>query len=77
MKLNAGFIGFDGTESKRALLAIHQVKELERIAGDINVLLRAPRARGKEMLSKLTRICDVRALFLTDENIGLAGSGRS
>jgi glyceraldehyde-3-phosphate dehydrogenase (NAD(P)) len=66
MKLNAGFIGFDGTESKRALLAIHQVKELEGIAGDINVLLRAPHARAKSMLSKFSRLCDVRA-FLTAE----------
>ncbi len=66
MKLNAGFIGFDGTESKRAILAIHQAKELEGIAGDLNVLLRAPHARAKSMLSKFTRICDVSA-FLTDE----------
>ena len=66
MKLNAGFVGFDGTESKRAIPAIHQVKEAEGIAGDINVLLRSPHARAKSMLSKFTRLCDVRA-FLTDE----------
>jgi len=66
MKLNVGFVGFDGTESKRAIPAIHQVKETERIDGDMNVLLRGPHARAKSMLDKLTRICDVRA-FLTDE----------
>ena len=66
MKLNAGFVGFDGTESKRAIPAIHQVKEAEGIEGDMNVLLRSPHARAKSMLSKFTRLCDVRA-FLTDE----------
>lgn len=66
MKLNAGFVGFDGTESKRAIPAIHQVKEAEGIAGDMNILLRSPHARAKSMLSKFTRLCDVRA-FLTDE----------
>jgi len=66
MKLNAGFVGFDGTESKRAIPAIHQVKEAEGIAGDMNVLLRSPHARAKSMLNKFIRLCDVRA-FLTDE----------
>jgi len=66
MKLNVGFVGFDGTESKRAILAIHQVKEAEGIEGDMNVLLRSPHGRAKSMLSKLTRMCNVRA-FLTDE----------
>jgi glyceraldehyde-3-phosphate dehydrogenase (NAD(P)) len=66
LKLDVGFIGFDGTESKRALLAIHKVKETERIGGEINVLLRSPHARARSMLEKFVRICDVRA-FLTDE----------
>ncbi len=66
MKLSAGFVGFDGTESKRAILAIHQVKEVQGIKGDLNVLLRGPHARAGSMLSKLTRMCNVRA-FLTDE----------
>lgn len=66
MKFNVGFIGFDGTESKRAIPAIHQVKEAEGIEGDLNVLLRTPHARAKSMLSKFTRMCNVRA-FLTDE----------
>jgi glyceraldehyde-3-phosphate dehydrogenase (NAD(P)) len=66
MKLNVGFVGFDGTESKRAIPAIHQVKETERIEGDMNVLLRIPHARAKSMFSKFTRMCNVRA-FLTDE----------
>jgi glyceraldehyde-3-phosphate dehydrogenase (NAD(P)) len=66
MKLNVGFVGFDGTESKRAIPAINRVKEVERIEGDMNVLLRTPHARAKSMLSKFTRMCNVRA-FLTDE----------
>jgi glyceraldehyde-3-phosphate dehydrogenase (NAD(P)) len=66
MKLNAGFVGFDGTESKRAIPAIFQVKKAEGIGGDQNVLLRAPHARAKSMLRKFVRLCDVRA-FLTDE----------
>ncbi len=66
MKLNVGFVGFDGTESKRAIPAIHQVKEAQGIDGDMNVLLRSPHARAKAMLRKFTRMCDVRA-FLTDE----------
>ena len=66
MKSNVGFVGFDGTESKRAIPAIYQVKESEGIAGDMNILLRRPHARAKSMLSKFTRLCDVSA-FLTDE----------
>ncbi|NPV62018.1 MAG: glyceraldehyde-3-phosphate dehydrogenase [Methanotrichaceae archaeon] len=66
MKLDVGFVGFDGTESKRALLAIHEVKEAEGIGGEINVLLRSPHARARSMLEKFVRMCDVRA-FLTDE----------
>ena len=66
MKLNVGFVGFDGTESKRAIPAIHQVKEAEAIGGDMNVLLRTPHSRAKSMLGKFTRMCNVRA-FLTDE----------
>lgn len=66
MKLSAGFIGFDGTESKRAIPAIFQIKEAEGIEGEQNVLLRAPHARAKSMLQKFVRLCGVRA-FLTDE----------
>jgi glyceraldehyde-3-phosphate dehydrogenase (NAD(P)) len=66
MRLNAGFVGFDGTESKRAIPAIHQVKKAEGVEGEQNVLLRAPHARAKSMLRKYVRLCDVRA-FLTDE----------
>ncbi len=71
MKLSAGFVGFDGTESKRAVLAIWQTKEAEGIGGDLNVLLRTPHARAKTMLSKFTRMCNVRA-FITDEKDRLA-----
>lgn len=66
MRNNAGFVGFDGTESKRAIIAMHSVKEKERISGDLNVLLRSPHARAKSMLAKQQRMCDVRA-FLSDE----------
>jgi len=66
MRNSAGFVGFDGTESKRAIMAIHAVKEKENISGDLNVLLRSPHARAKSMLVKQQRICDVRA-FLSDE----------
>jgi glyceraldehyde-3-phosphate dehydrogenase (NAD(P)) len=66
MKLCAGFVGFDGTESKRAIPAVYQVKEAEGIKGDLNVLLRSPHARAKSMLRKFVRLYDVKA-FLTDE----------
>ena len=66
MKLSAGFVGFDGTESKRAIPAIFQVKEAEGIEGELNVLLRSPHARAKSMLRKFIRLYDVRA-FLTDD----------
>jgi glyceraldehyde-3-phosphate dehydrogenase (NAD(P)) len=66
MKVNVGFVGFDGTECKRTIPAIHQVKEAERIEGDMNVLLRSPHARAKSMLAKFTKMCNVIA-FLTDE----------
>jgi glyceraldehyde-3-phosphate dehydrogenase (NAD(P)) len=76
MMLNVGFVGFDGTENKRAIPAIYQVKEMEGIKGNMNVLLRAPHARAKSMLNKFIRMCDVRA-FLTDENdrVSWEGSG--
>lgn len=66
MKLNAGFVGFDGTENKRAIPAIKLVKEAEGIGGDMNVLLRSPHARAKSMLRKFVRMAKVRA-FLTEE----------
>jgi glyceraldehyde-3-phosphate dehydrogenase (NAD(P)) len=66
MNLSVGFVGFDGTESKRAIPAIFQVKEAEGMKGEQNVLLRAPHARAKSMLRKFVRMCGVRA-FLTDE----------
>jgi len=71
VKLNVGFVGFDGTENKRAIPAIHQVKEAEQIRGDMNVLLRSPHARAKVMLHKFTRMCNVRA-FIADEKERLA-----
>lgn len=81
MKSNVGFVGFDGTESKRAILAIHQVKETEGIEGEMNVLLRSPHARAKSMLRKFTRICKVRAFLMDEkdrtawENIGIRIEG--
>jgi hypothetical protein len=32
MRLDIGFVGFDGTESKRAIPAIHQIKESKAIS---------------------------------------------
>ncbi len=66
MRLNAGFVGFDGTENKRAIPAIEMVKEAEGIGGDMNVLLRSPHARAKIMLRKFARMARIKA-FLTDE----------
>jgi glyceraldehyde-3-phosphate dehydrogenase (NAD(P)) len=66
MRNSAGFVGFDGTESKRALMAIHSVKDKEKISGDLNVLLRCPHARAKSMLAKQQRMCGARA-FLSNE----------
>jgi glyceraldehyde-3-phosphate dehydrogenase (NAD(P)) len=63
---NAGFVGFDGTESKRTILATHQVKEAEGIDGDLNILLRRPHARARHTLNKLSRMCDINA-YLTNE----------
>ena len=45
MKCNAGFVGFDGTENKRTLLALAEVKKAAGIDGDLNVLLRKPHGR--------------------------------
>jgi glyceraldehyde-3-phosphate dehydrogenase (NAD(P)) len=55
MRNNVGFIGFDGTECKRAIFAIHTVKEKENISGEMDVLLRKPHARAKSMLAKQKR----------------------
>ena len=66
MRNSAGFVGFDGTESKRALMAIHLVKDKEKISGGLNVLLRCPHARAKSMLAKQQRMCGARA-FLSNE----------
>jgi glyceraldehyde-3-phosphate dehydrogenase (NAD(P)) len=57
LKSNAGFVGFDGTENKRTILALHQVKEAAGIGGDLNVLLRKPHARAKSVLAKVDRLC--------------------
>jgi glyceraldehyde-3-phosphate dehydrogenase (NAD(P)) len=57
MKSNAGFVGFDGTENKRTILALHQVKEAAGIGGDLNVLLRKPHARARSMVAKISRLC--------------------
>ncbi|NYT01624.1 MAG: glyceraldehyde-3-phosphate dehydrogenase [Methanosarcinales archaeon] len=66
MDKNAGFIGFDGTESKRTIFATKAVKDAAGIGGDLNVLLRKPHARAKSMLSKMTRLCDVKA-YVSDD----------
>ncbi|HRW82841.1 MAG TPA: glyceraldehyde-3-phosphate dehydrogenase [Methanothrix sp.] len=66
LKSNAGFVGFDGTENKRTVLALDAVKKAAGIGGDLNVLLRQPHGRAKNTLSKLVRICDVKA-YVSDD----------
>ncbi len=66
MRSNAGFIGFDGTENKRTILALQKVKEAAKIDGDINVLLRKPHGRARSMMSKFDRLFDVKA-FVSDD----------
>ena len=52
MKSNAGFVGFDGTENKRTLLALAQVKKAASIQGDLNVLPRKPHGRSLSIVAK-------------------------
>ncbi len=66
MKSNAGFVGFDGTENKRTILALQQVKEAAGIAGDLNVLLRRPHGRARSIVAKFNRLFGVRA-FVSDD----------
>lgn len=61
MKSNAGFVGFDGTENKRTLLALAQVKKAAGIDGDLNVLLRKPHGRALSIVSKFNRMFGVKA----------------
>ncbi|HUS76702.1 MAG TPA: glyceraldehyde-3-phosphate dehydrogenase [Methanothrix sp.] len=65
MKSNAGFVGFDGTENKRTLLALQQVKKAAGIEGDLNVLLRKPHGRALSIVSKFNRMFGVKA-FVSD-----------
>ena len=66
MKFNAGFVGFDGTENKRTVLALDMAKKAAGIGGDLSVLLRQPHGRAKNTLSKLIRVCDVKA-YVSDD----------
>jgi glyceraldehyde-3-phosphate dehydrogenase (NAD(P)) len=66
LKSNAGFIGFDGTENKRTILALQEVKATAKIDGDLNVLLRKPHGRAKSILAKLDRLFGVKA-YANDE----------
>jgi len=66
LKLNAGFVGFDGTENKRTLLAVDAVKKATGVEGDLNVLLRRPHGRAISVLNKVIRMCGVRA-YVSDE----------
>jgi glyceraldehyde-3-phosphate dehydrogenase (NAD(P)) len=61
LKSNAGFVGFDGTENKRTLLALAQVKKAAGIEGDLNVLLRKPHGRALSIVAKFNRLFGVRA----------------
>lgn len=66
MKSNAGFVGFDGTENKRTLLALQQVKKAAGIEGDLNVLLRRPHGRARSIVAKFNRLFGVKA-FVSDK----------
>jgi glyceraldehyde-3-phosphate dehydrogenase (NAD(P)) len=66
LKSNAGFVGFDGTENKRTILALHQVKEAARVDGDLNILLRKPHARAKSVLTKMDRLCGGVKAYVSD-----------
>ncbi|MDQ1262386.1 MAG: glyceraldehyde-3-phosphate dehydrogenase, partial [Euryarchaeota archaeon] len=68
MKSNAGFVGFDGTENKRTLLALAQVKKAAGIEGDLNVLLRKPHGRALTIVSKFNRLFGVKAFVSDDAN---------
>ena len=65
MKSNAGFVGFDGTENKRTIIALQQVKKAAGIEGDLNVLLRRPHGRALSMMTKFDRMFGVKA-FVND-----------
>lgn len=65
MKSNAGFVGFDGTENKRTILSLQQVKKAAGIEGDLNVLLRRPHGRARSIVAKFNRMFGVRA-FVSD-----------
>ena len=58
-------MGFDGTENKRTLLALAQVKKVAGIEGDLNVLLRKPHGRAVSIVSKFNRLFGVKA-YLSD-----------
>ncbi|MEI6103611.1 MAG: glyceraldehyde-3-phosphate dehydrogenase [Methanothrix sp.] len=60
-KYSAGFVGFDGTENKRTLLALAVVKKAAGIEGDLNVLLRKPHGRALSIVSKFNRLFGVKA----------------
>jgi glyceraldehyde-3-phosphate dehydrogenase (NAD(P)) len=66
LKSNAGFVGFDGTENKRTLLALAEVKKAAAIEGDLNVLLRKPHGRALSIVAKFNRLFDVKA-FVNDK----------
>ncbi len=65
MKCNAGFVGFDGTENKRTLLATAEDKKAAGIDGDLIVLLRKPHGRARSIMAKFNRLYGVKA-YLSD-----------
>jgi glyceraldehyde-3-phosphate dehydrogenase (NAD(P)) len=66
LKSNAGFVGFDGTENKRTILALQQVKKAAGIDGDLNVLLRKTHGRARSVMAKFNRMFGVKA-FVSDD----------
>jgi len=67
LKSNAGFVGFDGTENKRTILALAQIKKAAGIDGDLNVLLRKPHGRALSIVSKFNRLFGVNA-YVSDNS---------
>jgi len=58
-------VGFDGTENKRTILALQQVKKAAGIDGDLNVLLRKTHGRARSVMAKFNRMFGVKA-FVSD-----------
>jgi hypothetical protein len=61
LKSNAGFVGFDGTENERTILALQQVKKAAGSDEHLNILLRQTHGRARSITSKFNRMFGVKA----------------